>query len=178
MVPWKLQTFLFALFSFHVSTHWDMLFLLNETSYGCVALCVVKNTFLLIRLEKYRWQIGWLVDIIPAFPRIHQLLSLAVGLSDHAVLLHCFHLHWHGMQFWLAIDPFVADMLCLVLVDDRNLRVADFAQFWATAKVYSVSFEISFVSFSVLCFLVLLGVWDLCLSKWVFFTWQREYFLV
>lgn len=25
----------------------------------------------------------------------------------------------------------------LVLVDDRNLRVADFAQFWATAKVYS-----------------------------------------
>ncbi|KAL6005519.1 hypothetical protein ACLOJK_006086 [Asimina triloba] len=28
-----------------------------------------------------------------------------------------------------GIDPFVA-------VDDRNLRVADFAQFWATAKVY------------------------------------------
>ncbi|CAK9155681.1 unnamed protein product [Ilex paraguariensis] len=23
-----------------------------------------------------------------------------------------------------------------VIVDDRNLRVADFAQFWATAKVY------------------------------------------
>lgn len=38
------------------------------------------------------------------------------------------------MQFSLAIDPFVADLLCLVLVDDRNLRVADFAQFWATAK--------------------------------------------
>lgn len=45
------------------------------------------------------------------------------------------------MQFSLAIDPFVADLLCLVLVDDRNLRVADFAQFWATAKVYSVSLK-------------------------------------
>ncbi|CAH9094487.1 unnamed protein product [Cuscuta europaea] len=31
-----------------------------------------------------------------------------------------------------------------VIVDDRNLRVADFAQFWATAKVYSqflISYE-------------------------------------
>jgi len=26
--------------------------------------------------------------------------------------------------------------MSLILVDDRNLRVADFTQFWATAKVY------------------------------------------
>lgn len=61
------------------------------------------------------------------------------------------------MQFSLAIDPFVADMLCFVLVDDRNLRVADFAQFWATAKVYSVSFKTNYVSFCCL-FHVLLGL--------------------
>ncbi|KAH7847988.1 hypothetical protein Vadar_032450 [Vaccinium darrowii] len=37
------------------------------------------------------------------------------------------------MQLCSEIDPFVAGM-CSSLVDDRNLRVADFAQFWATAK--------------------------------------------
>lgn len=32
--------------------------------------------------------------------------------------------------------PICCWYVCLVLVDDRNLRVADFAQFWAIAKVY------------------------------------------
>lgn len=42
------------------------------------------------------------------------------------------------MQHRLATDPFV--LVCLPrLVDDRNLRVADFAQFWAIAKVHSYS---------------------------------------
>lgn len=44
-------------------------------------------------------------------------------------------------------------MLCFVLVDDRNLRVADFAQFWASAKVYSVSLNQAMWAFlPVFCF--------------------------
>ncbi|KAJ0959980.1 hypothetical protein J5N97_000236 [Dioscorea zingiberensis] len=51
------------------------------------------------------------------------------------VMEYCYEPEMQEMQYYLEIDPFGGGMCSFALVDDRNLRVAEFAQFWAIAKV-------------------------------------------